>query len=69
VDITVFFNLPAVIGCPDCADGGSEWIELELNHGEIHRANWDYSSGAPASIKNYVNILRNQMNYSYNNCP
>jgi len=69
VDITTFYNLPAVIGCPDCSDGGSEWIELELNHGETHRANWDFSAGAPASIKDYVNRIRNQMNYSYNNCP
>ena len=21
-----FFELPATIGCPDCADGGAEWV-------------------------------------------
>jgi hypothetical protein len=23
-----FLKLPEVIGCPDCADGGAEWIEI-----------------------------------------
>ncbi|HYF01834.1 MAG TPA: hypothetical protein VEC36_00545 [Patescibacteria group bacterium] len=24
-----FKNLPETIGCPDCADGGAEWIEIQ----------------------------------------
>jgi hypothetical protein len=69
VDITTFFSVPAVIGCPDCSDGGSEWIEMELNHGEKHRSNWDYSDGAPAAIKDYVAYLRNLMRNYANACP
>lgn len=23
-----FVKLPAIIGCPDCADGGAEWLEI-----------------------------------------
>ena len=27
-----FFILEERIGCPDCADGGSEWIEILANN-------------------------------------
>lgn len=28
IDIGAFARLDTIIGCPDCADGGSEWIEI-----------------------------------------
>lgn len=28
LDSEKFYALPEIIGCPDCADGGSEWIEI-----------------------------------------
>jgi hypothetical protein len=31
IDINVVKNLNDVYGCPDCADGGSEWIEFTGN--------------------------------------
>lgn len=30
IDLGVLSTLPDVIGCPDCADGGAEWIEVEV---------------------------------------
>ncbi len=30
-DAITFSGLEEVYGCPDCADGGSEWIEIELD--------------------------------------
>jgi hypothetical protein len=30
IDGTKFLALDPVIGCPDCADGGAEWIEMTL---------------------------------------
>ena len=30
VDLNEFFSLPEIIGCPDCADGGAEWVEIEI---------------------------------------
>lgn len=30
VDQSKFLALDPVIGCPDCADGGSEWIEVTI---------------------------------------
>lgn len=28
LDTSVFWNAPGIIGCPDCADGGSCWVEV-----------------------------------------
>ena len=28
LDTEKFYALSEVIGCPDCADGGAEWIEI-----------------------------------------
>lgn len=33
VDVETFMALPERIGCPDCADGGAEWIELSYPSG------------------------------------
>lgn len=30
IDKTAFLALPEVIGCPDCTDGGGEWIEIDF---------------------------------------
>jgi len=29
IDLDSFGKLDSVIGCPDCADGGGEWIEIK----------------------------------------
>ena len=36
-------GLPEVIGCPDCADGGAEWIEIE-HEGVKRRVTFEYGS-------------------------
>ena len=52
-----FFLLPATIGCPDCADGGAEWLELKLANGEIHKVTFEYNK-EPELLKNYLIRLR-----------
>ena len=52
-----FFALPAVIGCPDCADGGAEWMELILNNGETHKVTFEYGN-SPTIIKDYITRCR-----------
>ncbi len=44
-----FEKLPAVIGCPDCADGGAEWIALKIN-GKMKKVTFEYGK-APNAIK------------------
>ena len=36
-------GLAEVLGCPDCADGGAEWIEVE-HQGEKRRVTFEYGS-------------------------
>lgn len=48
--------LPKVIGCPDCADGGAEWIEIQ-SPGLVKKVTFDYGH-PPAQIKELVDRLR-----------
>lgn len=40
IDLSLFLTTDEVIGCPDCLDGGAEWIEISTN-GSIHRVTFD----------------------------
>lgn len=56
IDINSFTDLASVIGCPDCADGGAEWIEIEK--GNIHhKVTFEYFN-EPESLKAYIGTLR-----------
>ncbi len=61
LDIASFSALPITIGCPDCADGGAEWIEIELANGKKHKVTFEYHN-EPDAVKNYINDLREMMN-------
>lgn len=60
INITDFFELPETIGCPDCADGGAEWLELELKNGNKHKVTFEYNN-EPALLKNYILKLREML--------
>jgi len=60
LDITTFFTLPVTIGCPDCADGGAEWLELKLANGNSHRVTFEYNN-EPEVLKDYIPELRDFM--------
>jgi hypothetical protein len=49
-------NLPVRIGCPDCADGGSEWLEIN-EKGSIKRITFEYGR-TPDELKSVVKILK-----------
>lgn len=57
LDLNTFFGFPETIGCPDCADGGAEWIEIELNDGEKHKVTFEFHD-EPSELENYVTRLR-----------
>lgn len=42
IDYNTFRKLPAVVGCPDCADGGAEWLEVRLTDGTLHKVTYEY---------------------------
>lgn len=41
-----FEGLAPTLGCPDCADGGAEWVEVE-HQGERRRVTFEYGSHVP----------------------
>lgn len=48
--------LPKTIGCPDCADGGAEWVSITAN-GKTYKIVFEYGK-APAELEAAVVKLR-----------
>ncbi len=46
LNLTKFLSLEDRIGCPDCADGGAEWLEVEYAGGK-KRSEFDYGKSLP----------------------
>jgi hypothetical protein len=49
-------RLEDVYGCPDCADGGAEWVELESRDGR-KRVTFEFGSG-PEPLQQVISELR-----------
>ena len=63
VDTDIIQALPETIGCPDCADGGAEWIEIQSP--EMHKkVTFEYLN-EPNVLKNLVTELREIQNNLY----
>ena len=65
IDLDAFYNLEEVIGCPDCADGGAAWIEIQTLT-KTHKVTFDYMS-PPTEISYYVTDLHALME-SFSDC-
>ncbi|WP_345949352.1 hypothetical protein ABDD95_21125 [Mucilaginibacter sp. PAMB04274] len=65
IDFEKFSKLNAVYGCPDCADGGAEWIEIQRGQTK-HKVTFEYH-GEPEALKGYIADLRQQM-ASFEDC-
>ena len=59
LDTKKFFDLPGTIGCPDCADGGAEYVEIETFSGDKHKVTFEYLK-EPELLKNTITDLRKQ---------
>lgn len=58
VDFDYFQSLDDVYGCPDCADGGSEWIEIIYN-GVSKQVTFEaYTNIAPPGMEELTIMLR-----------
>lgn len=53
-----FQKQPEIIGCPDCADGGAEYIELQQGD-RRHRVTFPFGKTIPG-FESLVNALRQQ---------
>ncbi|GAB3766213.1 hypothetical protein [Spirosoma pomorum] len=60
INLTQFKQQPATIGCPDCADGGAEYIEVQVGE-QKHRVTFDYGRTIPG-FEPLVDLLRQQRN-------
>lgn len=60
LDTKAFLQLDSIIGCPDCVDGGAEWIELRYPD-KSHKVTFGYRD-APEIVKPFVSYLRAYMN-------
>ena len=49
---TKIATLPETIGCPDCADGGAEWVSANLD-GKVYKVTFEYGK-APKELEAVV---------------
>ncbi len=57
VDIESFDQLEVTIGCPDCADGGAEWVQVFTSEGYDKKVTYSYNK-EPEAMTPYISILR-----------
>jgi hypothetical protein len=60
-----FKALQKVYGCPDCADGGAEWIEIQQGS-QSYKVTYDYKK-PPAEVKEISEFLHKQY-LAFRNC-
>ncbi len=58
-----FVRLDPIIGCPDCADGGAEWIELSKGS-KTHKVVFEFNN-PPGFIVPYIQVLRDHLRRFY----
>lgn len=56
IDYESFSKMNEVIGCPDCADGGAEYLEI-IKENSKHKVTFEYGK-SPKEIEKLVAILR-----------
>lgn len=56
MDVGNFFSLDEIYGCPDCADGGAEWVEISFDTLK-HRVTFEYLN-EPEELTPVVTALR-----------
>lgn len=64
-NLDLFSKQPSVIGCPDCADGGAEYIELQIDD-QKHRVTFPANKTIPG-FESLVNSLRGYRE-AFKNC-
>ncbi len=64
--LDAFSKTAAVLGCPDCTDGGAEYIEIEVDS-QKYRVTFPYGKTIPG-FETLVSTLRTQRN-AFKNCP
>jgi hypothetical protein len=58
-DFSIFNSQPDIVGCPDCADGGAEWLEIDQGKDNIKRITFEYGKEVPG-LEKIIGNLRSQ---------
>lgn len=61
IDYEAFKKISNIIGCPDCADGGAEFVEL-TRYNIKHKVTFEYGK-PPKEIESLVTVLREKKVY------
>lgn len=59
VNVGNFFSMEKIYGCPDCADGGAEWVEISFDTVK-HRVTFEYSN-EPEELSQMVSALKSML--------
>lgn len=59
INLPLFAQLDTILGCPDCADGGAEYIELQ-SISSHHRVSFEYNH-EPEEVKSFIALLRKML--------
>jgi hypothetical protein len=59
INIEDFFKLNEIYGCPDCADGGTEWIEIITADKKTKKVTFEFGKNVP-EIEKLINLLRKE---------
>jgi hypothetical protein len=59
INIENFFKLNEIYGCPDCADGGTEWIEIITADKKTKKVTFEFGKNVP-EIEKLINLLRKE---------
>jgi hypothetical protein len=65
IDLSAFLEMEETIGCPDCADGGAEWLELGFED-LVKRVTFEYGN-EPEEFADIIPDLRKLME-GFNDC-
>ena len=65
-NLNTFSKIANVLGCPDCTDGGAEYIEIQMD-AQKYRVTFPYGKTIPG-FETLVDNLRIQRN-TFKNCP
>lgn len=58
IDIDTYFAMDSVYDCPDCADGGTEWIEIELDNRRSKKVIFEFGN-TPTPLSATIATLKN----------
>lgn len=59
IDLPDFNRLDEIIGCPDCADGGAEWIRVVTVDSD-KKVTFEYGN-EPEEVKAFISALRDYL--------